>query len=414
VRCLLCQGALPSTKNEVVETHFQDQHRAYFNIDFLFKSSFLQENEISRTLDFMLSIVSNTNVEKEHDANIKSKDNNKQIDGHDKASIKKNHEEADDTSFNNEVELKFASNDSIDSFSIRLFDPLEVEDIFSNKTEDILNTDECKTMNIFPIAKTDSVSTKIDKDGNVAFHCIKCDETYQTETKLKIHQIKIHDIRKKTCHICYKEVIGTKRLNNHMRKHKFNTCKSCDKKINVHSFKKHTRSCSKKEIFVCTSCNFKTYQSYDFRRHNCEWHIYKKSKREMMKEKEYMCHLCEFVTKVKKNLNRHEVVVHYSVKHNCSYCKKKFNSETVLNRHVTKAHMESGQIRKDPKVYYCGKCDYKSKTSLNVLRHQSTHSKPKSEKKINICHLCSKEFKRVRNLRNHVKSSCKSRIFVSM
>merc|ERR1712126_461978 len=215
VRCLLCQGALPSTKNEVVETHFQDQHRAYFNIDFLFKSSFLQENEISRTLDFMLSIVSNTNVEKEHDANIKSKDNNKQIDGHDKASIKKNHEEADDTSFNNEVELKFASNDSIDSFSIRLFDPLEVEDIFSNKT--------------------DSVSTKIDKDGNVAFHCIKCDETYQTETKLKIHQIKIHDIRKKTCHICYKEVIGTKRLNNHMRKHKFNTCKSCDKKINVHS-----------------------------------------------------------------------------------------------------------------------------------------------------------------------------------
>ena len=70
VRCLLCQGALPPTQDEAVTEHFQDQHRAYFNIDFLFKSSFLDENEISRTLDFMLSIVSNTNVEKEHDANI--------------------------------------------------------------------------------------------------------------------------------------------------------------------------------------------------------------------------------------------------------------------------------------------------------------------------------------------------------
>merc|ERR1712243_47783 len=56
VRCLLCQGALPPTQDEGVIEHFQDQHRAYFNIDFLFNSSFLDEKDISKTLGFIISL----------------------------------------------------------------------------------------------------------------------------------------------------------------------------------------------------------------------------------------------------------------------------------------------------------------------------------------------------------------------
>ena len=123
VRCLLCQGALPSTKNEVVEAHFQDQHRAYFNIDFLFKSSFLEENDMLRTLDFMVSLFC-TNVEKEPDDtsienDVQSKlvdlDTKKQIDGQEEAS------------------------DNISS--INLYEYLEDEDIFSSTREHVLKTE---------------------------------------------------------------------------------------------------------------------------------------------------------------------------------------------------------------------------------------------------------------------------------
>ena len=80
VRCVLCQGAMPFTKNKVVEAHFLEQHRAYFNIDFLFQSSFLHEDQIIITLDFMESLTPSTNNDEETSTNETIYKNGQELD----------------------------------------------------------------------------------------------------------------------------------------------------------------------------------------------------------------------------------------------------------------------------------------------------------------------------------------------
>ena len=83
-------------------------------------TSFLQENEISRTLDFIVSIVSYQNVDKEPNAIIFDNDTqsnevtvNKQNDSQDKVD-----NETNDNSFDNDVPLKLA----IDSQNVASID----------------------------------------------------------------------------------------------------------------------------------------------------------------------------------------------------------------------------------------------------------------------------------------------------
>merc|ERR1712098_453127 len=56
VQCLLCRGSLPAVKDDIFMGHMQEQHRAYFNLDFLFTSFFLTDESINQTLEFMVNI----------------------------------------------------------------------------------------------------------------------------------------------------------------------------------------------------------------------------------------------------------------------------------------------------------------------------------------------------------------------
>ena len=384
VRCVLCQGAMPFTKNKVVEAHFLEQHRAYFNIDFLFQSSFLHEDQIIITLDFMESLTTSTNSDKETSTNETIYKNDQHFETVEVPSNDQNNiTSSNETIFQNDQELdmvefdipsyeennsknealidgvypstksekepsadksiflndhqniakvssnvqSYSKNETlIDGLSITLYDPIEDLDKIASKSVE----EEKIYLSPFPIAKFDNVDTSVSGNGDLVCHY--CNKIYPSKRKLTQHQCEIHDIRPKTCHICNKEVIGNKRLKNHMRGHRTHTCKSCGKQIPEDQFKRHSQSCT---LLTCTSCEFKTFRKGIFKNHKCERSINEKLNNRIKKDKEYRCDLCEYVTKVKANLNRHEKIVHYSTKHKCTYCKKKFNSSTVLNKHVS-------------------------------------------------------------------------------
>ena len=53
IRCMLCQGTLPGVQDEVFVAHMRDHHRTFHNMDFMFAASFLTEENIENTVDFM-------------------------------------------------------------------------------------------------------------------------------------------------------------------------------------------------------------------------------------------------------------------------------------------------------------------------------------------------------------------------
>ena len=324
----------------------------------------------------------------------------------------------------------------IDGFSITLYDHIEDMDMFSSKTVEkgnignselensdkkllkekknkILRTNK-NSMNLFPLAKFDNdLDASLSENGDLVFHC--CNKTYPSKQKLRAHQTEIHDVRVKICEICKKVFRGAKRLRNHMRDHTYKTCKSCDQKFPNSNYKRHAENCA---LRVCNFCNFKTFRRKVFKYHKCDLHMKKKIVK-IKNEDVYKCDLCKYTTKKKAHFNRHESIVHSS-KHKCTYCKKKFNSSTVLDRHVTNAHMENGEIKLGPTIYNCDQCGYQNKQKYNVTRHQSIHTKPKTEKrakpkKEHSCQICSQKFCIKSRLKIHMQTcKYKDRIFISM
>ena len=53
IQCSLCQGSLPASNDEVFQGHMQFQHRAYFDLDFMFAVFSLNAEDKAITLDFI-------------------------------------------------------------------------------------------------------------------------------------------------------------------------------------------------------------------------------------------------------------------------------------------------------------------------------------------------------------------------
>ena len=53
LQCLLCRGVLPAKKGDIFINHLQEQHRTFFNLEFLFVAFKLPEKMIKETIEFM-------------------------------------------------------------------------------------------------------------------------------------------------------------------------------------------------------------------------------------------------------------------------------------------------------------------------------------------------------------------------
>ena len=53
VHCVLCRGILPAEKDGVFLSHMRDQHRVYVNQNLLYSASFLDDQGIQKTTEFI-------------------------------------------------------------------------------------------------------------------------------------------------------------------------------------------------------------------------------------------------------------------------------------------------------------------------------------------------------------------------
>ncbi|KAK9738161.1 Zinc finger, C2H2 type [Popillia japonica] len=91
------------------------------------------------------------------------------------------------------------------------------------------------------------------------------------------------------------------------------------------------------------------------------------------------------------SLQQHIITVHTDIKdHVCSTCGKKFSSKTSMRVHM-KSHSNE-------RLYKCKLCSYAGRTASAVYVHMSTH-----ENDFCICEVCSKSFKSMRNLNDHLR-----------
>ena len=328
VRCLLCQGALPPTKDEAVMEHFQDQHRVYFNVDFLFNSSFLEENDFSKTCSFIVSLILSTNEYQEQSI-VTSVDTHFEDDLEielDEVSAKQKQEYVEhDTVLKLPNMLEYHPvkvdivNESAETENIqkKVVDEQENDNdqqVFPQpKIEELL--DSLNYINSFPVAKLDSENEN-NEDKNMVFHCIKCDKLFPSKKKLGIHKIQTHDMRKNTCHICSKEVIGKKNLSDHMRAHKKQPCQKCGNST------------------MCTICKKYFNSSCMLDIHMSQCHTVK----EKIKRKVpiYNCDKCDYSAKTKQNVTRHQLRHLKPEKPAiiCNICNQHFDRPSKLKIHI--------------------------------------------------------------------------------
>jgi len=152
---------------------------------------------------------------------------------------------------------------------------------------------------------------------------------------------------------------------------------------------------------ICPRCDFKTVYGKAFQMH-------------IKTHEKNKCDICDYESSDRRNVNRHQRIVH-SGKHKCTLCKKYFNSSSVLNSHMSKAHVVLEKFKREEPIYNCDKCNHKTKNKYNLRRHQARHSKP--EKPAKICNICNQQFVKLSGLKKHTeRNTCryKDQIIITM
>ena len=295
VECFLCHDPLPSDNYEMFTSHMQDHHNAYYNLEFMFATVLLDEEELSQTLEFMKNVkvkleIDHTQMQVEEQNNYievneevtitrvkKKEDDNVKL----KAEIGNDYD--DDDELEDDTVIYDENNVDLDASTEQMEIQPDLGD-FSLK-EDVL---ECKPCDL-------TFDKKSDKNYHYfvhhkqAPHCEECklyfkkEESYQKHLKtrrhrkedgrspicpecgkqfgsyylMKDHLNSVHDHEPSVCHLCYREVKNKKMLQRHLRLfHKeMETCPECGKsvkKLKMHMATMHTKNENKK--FHCQIC----------------------------------------------------------------------------------------------------------------------------------------------------------------
>ena len=107
VTCILCDGAIPAEKDEAFLNHMQEQHRSYYNLDFMFAAFFLSTGQRSLIEDCMKKIANNNTLEEEVRCKLIVPQEELKFD------LKVHKEEEDNAIIFREIEESLQSNDSM-------------------------------------------------------------------------------------------------------------------------------------------------------------------------------------------------------------------------------------------------------------------------------------------------------------
>ena len=215
----------------------------------------------------------------------------------------------------------------------------------------------------------------------------QCEICHKVVDHLRMH-VKTHHRRCKKCSITFPTV---DELNQHKDNCKSSLeCKFCMKKFTYHpGLKQHIKKFhegTKLKMFKCDDCNKNFNVHGNLKRHYLTVH---------QKIKSHKCDTCGKCFGTKDEAKRHNISVHEDLRNFvCKMCDKKFSMKDSLVRHHKRVHENLG------KKFTCSQCE-KCFYNQNNLNHHRFNVHSTDEVK---CDFCTKVFKSVLYLKNHMKS----------
>lgn len=291
--------------------------------------------------------------------------------------------------------------------------------------------ERCKDIDVDRSSNINIVESITSAESNNLPRCRKCNISFTTRAKYKVHWAKLHS---KYAHFLsahsFKKSLqdGTKKLP---------ACRKCNLYFpNKSEYKKHAKMHS---THLCPQCGYVCRSSSTLREHFTTH----------TNLRPYKCTICDKTYKSTSSLNVHKSTHLGIPKYECQHCNKKFITwssrfshirirHTVYDKHVceicSKGFSDSNKLKvhiwqhTGETPYPCEQCDmaFKSKTELrshmlkhtgirnypcpicdkrflsgkHVKQHMVTHTGERRHK----CEICKKGFTQAHVLRNHLKT----------
>uniref|UniRef100_A0A4W4GUC5 Zinc finger and BTB domain containing 48 n=1 Tax=Electrophorus electricus TaxID=8005 RepID=A0A4W4GUC5_ELEEL len=221
------------------------------------------------------------------------------------------------------------------------------------------------------------------------FSCSRCPKTFKRRQELRLHTVTHTGEMPNKCTSCSDQFMQKKDLKSHMIKvhgaPKPHACSLCTKcflsrtELRLHEAAKHRGE----KLFVCEECGHRASS-----RNGLQMHI----KAIHRNERPFVCEFCSHAFTQKANLNMH-LRTHTGEKpFQCHLCGKTFRTQASLDKHH---RTHTGE-----RPYCCEFCEQRFTEKGPLVRHiASKHQEGRSH----LCHICSKSFKAIEQLRVHVR-----------
>ncbi|XP_028849539.1 telomere zinc finger-associated protein isoform X2 [Denticeps clupeoides] len=223
--------------------------------------------------------------------------------------------------------------------------------------------------------------------GEMPNKCTSCSEQFMQKKDLRSHMIKVHGAPKPhACSLCPKCFLSRTELRLHEaskhRGEKLFVCEECGHRASSRNgLQMHIKAIHRNERpFVCEFCNHAFTQKA-----NLNMHL-----RTHTGEKPFQCHLCGKTFRTQASLDKHHRTHTGERPFACEFCEQRFTEKGPLHRHVASKHQEG-------RPHYCHICSKTFKAVEQLRVHVRRH---KGMRKFQ-CTECGYKFTRQAHLRRH-------------
>jgi len=242
---------------------------------------------------------------------------------------------------------------------------VKIEDLQTNELEPKYHAENDPD---FSLQKKRKLKTNRGLRGEHPYQCPKCEYSFLTEEKLKIHTGRVHTKKKmikRKCPYCDEIFLGQKNLQSHFKL--------------VHP---------EMMPYKCPTCEI-PFQSKLSLKNHCDKNVCSK----------HWCDDCNEMFLSARILRSHILSVHEGKNHHeCPICKIRLSSAFQVKRHIETVH-------EGKKPHKCPECDHvtASKSWLNkhMLRTHNIQPKPNQKTMERKCPLCDEIFFNRSDLKSH-------------